>query len=183
MKHPLKARLLAVAGLLAATSIGLAQIERLDLAQMMAKCDGAMVGKIVKNEVFRTDVPTPEMYFTRLTIQGRDLVKGEAKTIEVVYPGGFISRNEGSFNSEAPHADDVKVGNEVVIFHRFEENIGNDVSGHSIYAWHGGLYRVMDTARNGKVVLGRGEGYAISANRKLDDLDKDVTRLFEEGRK
>ena len=182
MKHPSKARLLTVAGLLAATSIGLAQIERLDLAQMMAKADGALVGKIVKNEVFRTDVPTKEMYFTRLTIEGRDLVNSVAKTIEVVYPGGFISREEGSFNSEAPHADDVKVGNEVVIFHRYEDNIGNGVSAHSIYAWHGGLYRVMDT-RTGKIVLGRGDGYAISSNRKLDDLDKDATRLFEEGRK
>jgi hypothetical protein len=180
MKHILtKGRLLATAGLLAAAAVGFAQVERLDLETMLKRtgCEGTIVGKIVKNEVFRTDVPNAGLFFTQLTVEGTDLVTGLPKTIEVKYVGGFISPNEGAFNSEAPHPDDVKVGNEVVIFHKFEEDMGNGVSGHTPYAWHGGVYRVVNTARNGKVVLGRGEGYAISKNWKLAELQTEIARI------
>jgi hypothetical protein len=177
-----KGRLLATAGFLAAAAVGFAQIERLDLPTMLARtgCEGTIVGKIVKNEVFRTDVPNKGLFFTQLTIEGTDLVTGQAKTIEVKYVGGFISPSEGAFNSEAPHPDDVKVGNEVVVFHKFAEDMGNGVSGHTPYAWHGGVYRVVDTARNGKVVLGRGEGYAVSKNWKLADLKTEIARICSE---
>jgi hypothetical protein len=177
-----KGRLLATAGLLAAAAVGFAQVERLDLPTMIQRtgCEGTILGKIVKQEVFRTDVPNKGLFFTQLTVEGTDLVSGLPKTIEVKYIGGFISPNEGAYNSEAPHADDVKVGNEVLIFHKFEEDMGNGVSGHTPYAWHGGVYRVVDTARNGKVVLGRGTGYAVSKNWKLGELKAEIARICSE---
>ena len=139
--------------------------------------ESVMHGKIVANAVFRTDVPEQGLFFTKLQIEGTDLLTGQPKILEVKYIGGFISPTEGAFNSEAPHADDVKVGNEVVIFTYFEENLGNGVSGHAIYALHGGLYRVVNTSRNGKIVLGRGEGYAVSRNWKLEELGARVVEL------
>jgi len=180
MKHMLtKGRLLATAGLVAAAAVGFAQVERLDLATMLKKTggEGTIVGKITQNQVFRTDVPNQGLFFTQLQVDGIDLATGQPKIIDLRYVGGFISPTEGAFNSEAPHVDDVKVGNEVVVFYKWEQDLGNGVSGYTPYAWHGGVYRVINTARNGKVVLGRGVGYAVSRNWKLDELRSEVARL------
>lgn len=169
---------LGAAALVAVASLAWAQIERLTLADMVAKTDNAVEGTIVGSKVFRVDHPVdgPELYFTTLTIQGDSLVDGKPVTVDVTFPGGFINPNEGVHNSEAPAADDVKVGNRVVAFFRKTNNMGGGVSGNQLYASHGGLYRVIET-RNGAVVQGRGDGYAINANTKSVDLRSQVAKL------
>jgi hypothetical protein len=169
---------LTLALALAATTAGLgwSQIERLDLGQMLSKTDNAVAGKIVAAEAFRTDGQVDALYFTRLTIEGRSLVNGRSVLVDVVYPGGFVSPDEGVFNSEAPSADDVKVGNQVVAFYKWSANMGNGVAANQLYTSHGGLYRVLK-ARGGEIVLGRGEGYALANNWQLNELDAEVTRL------
>ena len=74
----------------AAAAVGWAQIERLDLAQMVAKTDNAVLGKIVGKEVVRVDSPRdgPELYFTHLLIEGRSLYTGNAITVPVTFAGG-----------------------------------------------------------------------------------------------
>jgi len=171
-----KALVACAAGIAAIASLGLAQIERLDLSQMVAKTDNAIVGKIVDARVFRTDAPTPQLFFTTLTIQGHSLVNDQPLTVEVTYGGGFISPTEGTFNSEAPAADEVRVGNRVVVFYKHEENIGNGVTCNAPYAWHGGVYRVFNSPQ-GAVVLGKGDGFALSRNWQLAELDTEITRL------
>src|SRR5262245_8545487 len=168
-----KAALASAAGLAVAATLGLAQIERLDLTQMVSKTDDAVVGKIVQSRVVRTDDPVPELYFTTLTIEGKSLYRDEPVTVDVTFAGGFISPTEGVFNSEAPSADDVKLGNRVVAFFKHSENMGNGVSGNALYAAHGGLYRVFNSTQ-GPVVLGRGNGYALSRNWQLDALDAET---------
>jgi hypothetical protein len=166
--------------LAAVGGVGLAQIESLTLEQMVQKTDSAITGTIVKRKVFRVDHPTdgPQLYFTTLTIQGRDLAVGGANTVEVTFPGGFIDEEEGVWNSEAPTADEIKIGNEVVAFYGWIDNMGGDVAANALWASHGGLYRVANS-RSGKVVLGKGDGYAVSSNMDLRKLDADITRFHD----
>jgi hypothetical protein len=169
---------LSVTALLAAGSLASAQIERLDLAQMVAKTDNSLVGTIVGKEVIRIDHPIdgPELYFTTLTVQGNSLIDGKELTVDVTFPGGFIDAEHGVYNSEAPSADDIKTGNRVVAFYKWSPNMGGDLAANALYASHGGIYRTFDN-RKDVVIQGRGEGYAISANVTLTQLKQDVQRL------
>jgi hypothetical protein len=179
-------RALTALALIVAASVGLAQIIRLDLPQMVAQTDDAVLGTITASKVFRTDGDktgqVKELYFTTLTITGRSLSNEQPLTVDVTFGGGFISPKEGCYNSEAPVADDVKVGNQVVAFFKHCDDMGNGLAGNVLYTWHGGLYRVF-TQNGASVVLGRGNGYAISRNWKLDELDTEITRLKQEGKK
>lgn len=173
----MKFRLTLALGLAVLTAgLGWSQIERLDLGQMVAKTDNAIAGRIVSAQAFRTDGQVDALYFTRLTIAGRSLVNDQPLTVEVVFPGGFVSPTEGVFNSEAPSADDIKIGNEVVAFFKWSDNLGNGVAANALYCSHGGLYRVLH-ARGSDIVLGRGDGYALSNNWQLTELDAEITRL------
>jgi len=173
-------RALTLAGglVLAAAAVATAQIERLTLDEMVARTDNAVIATITASRVFRIDHPTDgiELYFTTLTLQGTSLVDGSAQSVDVTYAGGFIDDENGVYNSEAPSADDVKLGNRVVVFYDWTENMGGDVAANALYAAHGGLYRTVEGPA-GTVVLGRGEGYAVSSNMALGDLDKAVTSI------
>jgi hypothetical protein len=90
--------------------------------------------------------------------------------------GGWIDETHGSFNSEAPSADDTKVGNKVVCFYKHVENMGGDFAGNVIYTWHGGIYRTFER-KNDTIVQGRGDGYAISNNVMLSDLQAQIAKM------
>jgi len=164
--------------LAAAGTVGLAQIERLTLDQMVQKTDNAVAGTIVKSKVFRVDHPIdgPELYYTTLTLRGRSLLDSKPLEVDVTFPGGFISETEGVWNSEAPSADEIKLGNEVVAFYGWTDNMGGDVAANALWASHGGLYRIAKS-RKGEVVLGKGQGYAVSSNIELTKLDTQITQL------
>ena len=155
----------------ASAAVGAAQIERLTLGEMVAKTDNAVLAEITGRHVFVVDHPIdgPELYFTRLTLQGESLIDGKPITVDVVYPGGFVDDERGVHNSEAPSADDVKLGNTIVAFYKWSDNLGGDVRGNALYASHGGLFRTVD-GPTGKVVLGRGEGYAVDSNKSVGAL-------------
>ena len=166
---------LAIAGL----SLGLAwaQIERLTLSEMVHRADNCVVGKIASREVFRVDHPTdgPELYFTTLRVDGKSLYNGADISVPVTFAGGVLPDGSGVWNSEAPSADDTALGNEVVVFYKWTDNMGGDVAANALYAAHGGLYRVIK-GRKAKVVLGRGDGYAVDANTTLPDLKAAIGR-------
>lgn len=155
-----------------------ASVERLDLAAMVAKADGSAVGTITARRVVRIDseIDGPELYFTILTLEGRTLATDAPVTLELVYAGGFVDAKHGVWNSEAPAADDVALGNEVVVFYAHTPNMGGGMSGNALYAAHGGIYRTF-AARRGAIVQGRGEGYAVDANVTLADLRARVAKL------
>jgi hypothetical protein len=173
--------LASAAALIAVATLGTAQIERLDLAQMVAKTDNAVIGKIVARHVVRIDHPVdgPELYFTTVTIEGKSLQNDKPVTVDVSHMGGWIDETHGSFNSEAPSADDTKIGNMVVCFYKHVENMGGDFAGNVIYTWHGGIYRTFE--RKGiSIVQGRGDGYAIATNVALTDLKSEITTLAQQ---
>ena len=169
---------LGALALLAAGTAGVAQIERLTLEQMVQKTDGAVVGTISKQKVFKVDHPIdgPDLYYTTLTILGASMFDGRELAIEVTFPGGFIDEENGVWNSEAPRPEEVKVGNRVVAFYAWSDNMGGGVASHALYASHGGLYQVAKSGPK-EVVLGRGEGYAVSSNWELQQLDQEVARI------
>jgi hypothetical protein len=169
---------LSLAALAATMALGSAQIERLDLATMVAKTDNAVYGQITGKKVFRIDHPVdgPELYFTTLTIDGSSLRDGKHLTVDVTFPGGFINEKEGVYNSEAPSADDTKLGSDVVAFYKWTDRTSGDLACNQLYASHGGLYRTVAGA-NGPVVMGRGDGYAVSKNLRVSDLESSVRAL------
>jgi hypothetical protein len=180
MKHLRTTLLLAGAAVLGAAFTA-AQIERLTLGEMLAKTDNSVLAEITAKHVFRVDHPIdgPELYFTTLTLQGESLETGQPITVDVTFPGGFIDDENGVHNSEAPSQDDVKVGNVIVAFYKWSDNMGGDVAANTLYASHGGLYRTVD-GPTGTVVLGRGEGYAIEANKSVTALGTAIRSIIVE---
>jgi len=171
---------LTAGALVTAGALGLAQIERLTLAQMVAKADNAVAGTITNSEVIRIDHPIDgsELYFTHLTIEGQSLVDGADLTVVVTFAGGWIDETHGVNNSEAPAADEIKKGNRVVAFYSWMPNMGGDLAANALYASHGGLYQVVK-GRSGSIVLGKGEGYAVSTNIGLSELGTQISALAE----
>ena len=174
---------LALAGLALGTvaSLGTAQIRALDLTEMIEVADGGLHATITNRRVFRVDHPVdgPELYYTTLTLEGTSLFDERPVTLDVTFPGGFLNEREGCFNSEAPSADDCKIGNEVVAFFTWRGDMGGGVAGNALVASHGGLYRTVPGPR-GATVLGRGDGYAVDRNIKATDLGKAVRKLHVE---
>jgi hypothetical protein len=176
MKLSPLALVLSGLALVTAGTVATAQIEWLDLAQMVAKTDQAVYATITSKQVVRVEASAegPELFFTNLHLEGYSLKDGDPRSIDVWFPGGFINETEGVHNSEAPSADDQKVGNNVVAFYKWQPNMGSGFSGMALYASHGGLYRTFEN-RNGVVVVqGRGDGYAIPTNVTLSDLDTQI---------
>ncbi len=168
----------AAAALALLGAVGLSQIKEMTLPEMVAEADHAVYGEISAQNVFVVDHPVdgPELYFTTITIEGRLVGAETPVTVDVTFQGGFIDDEHGVYNSEAPAADDVKVGNRVVAFYKWLDNMGGDVAANALMCAHGGVYRTMDGPK-GTVVLGRGKGYAVSANTKIEALDAKVSQL------
>ncbi len=164
---------MGVASFLCVAAIASAQIERLTLAQMVSKTDGSVAGTIMSKSV--ETVPDPlgdgSLYFTVLTVQGTSLVDGTAQTLSVAYPGGDLV---GVHNSEAPSADETKVGRSVVVFYKWSDNMGGGFASNALYASHGGLFRTFVTRKGDVVVQGRGMGYAVPTNRVLGGLETEM---------
>lgn len=177
MKLSLPKALGAAALLALAAGSSDAAIERLDLSQMMQRADDAVHGVIVDKQVFRVDHPVDgRMYFTTITVDGTSLTTGQKVQVPVTYLGGWINEQEGADISEAPSEAVTAVGREVVVFYKWLDDMGYGVSANALYAAHGGVYQVVGKASK-KVVLGRGQGYAISSNDTLVNLRKRVTAL------
>jgi hypothetical protein len=169
--------------IIGSAAIGTAQIERLDLPTMLQKADDAVYGTITHSEAIRIDHPVdgPELYYTHITVDGRSLSTGLPSQTVITFHGGFIDDENGVYNSEAPSADDVKIGSKVVAFYSWTDNMGGDLAANALYAGHGGIYQTVK-GRKGTVVLGRGDGFAVNKNIMLADLDSEVSRLRKEQR-
>jgi len=179
MKSSLSKLLVSGAALVATATLAWASIQRLDLAAMMKLSDNAVIGRITQRETIRIDHPVdgPELYYTALTIEGRSLRDDQNVTVVVWFGGGFVDARHGVHNSEAPSDDDQKIGNQVVAFYRWEENMGGDHAGNALVAWHGGLYRTFASRTGKTIVQGRGDGYAIPTNVELGELATQVKAL------
>ena len=179
MKFRLPPSLLAGLALLGVATLGVAQIERLDLPKMVEKADRGIFGVITDRHVVRFDheVDGRNLFFTHLTIQGEDLATGAPKTVVVTHAGGFVNAREGVYNSEAPPADATELGRRVVAFYAYTDNMGGDLAANTLYASHGGLFQVIEGRGDSSIVLGQGDGYAISQNMPWSQLREQVAVL------
>lgn len=167
-------------GFALAGTLGLAQIKSLTLREIVDDSDHAVFGTIVDSQVsMRPDPEHGEFYFTTITIEGRRLTDGAVVSVPVTFYGGFLDEEHGYWNSEAPIADDVEVGNRVVAFYRWADDMGGGMPANALYMAHGGLYRSVE-GPNGTMILGRGEGYAVDKNVRLTSLDGAVAKLHTE---
>ncbi len=157
-----------------------ARIERLDLETMVKRCDNAVLGEIVARHVFAIDEAgsADRLYFTRLTIEGYSLRDRVPIRVDVHFQGGFIDDEQGVYNSEAPSADDTRIGARAVVFYKWMENMGGGFSGNALYAAHGGLFRTVDGPL-GTVALGRGASFAVANNVSTASLETAVSRIRE----
>jgi hypothetical protein len=160
------------------TAIASASIERLTLRQMVERADDAVFGEIIEREV--TAVPLErdgeEMYFTTLHVRGQSVLNGKQVTVTVSYPGGVLNKRRGSFNSEAPSADDVALGGKVLVFYKWSDNMGGGFAANALYASHGGLFKSFKDKQGRVVVKGRGKGYAVPKNLRLTQLETDARK-------
>ena len=173
------AQVLPLSGVLlfaALVPVALASIERLTLRQMVHKTDGVVYGEIVDRIVTAVTVfdGAEELYFTTLHVEGRSLVDGKQAKVAVSFPGGFLDGERGVDNSEAPSADDQALGNQVIVFYKWSDNMGGGFASNALYASHGGLFRTFVTRKGDVVVQGRGTGYAVPFNRTLGPLETEV---------
>jgi len=157
----------------------LAQIKSFTLDEMVQTADEAVYGQIVSSRVSRVDHPVDgsDLYFTTLTIEGRALSDARPTTVDVSFRGGFLDATQGVFNSEAPAAGDVQVGKRVVAFYRWADDMGGGFAANALVAAHGGIYRTVEGPQ-GAAVLGRGAGYAVSANVRLSHLETAVGQIY-----
>ena len=160
---------------LAATAA--AQVKSMDLPEMVSVADQAVHGRILSKRVARIDAPDGRtLYYTTMTVEGRLLDAGTPVRVDVTFSGGFLNEEEGYWHSEAPSADDTRVGNDVVLFTKWTDGMGGALRANWIVAEHGGLFRTVD-GPDGPLALGRGQGYAIAKNVRVADLSKAVERI------
>lgn len=160
--------LLAGAASLALVQVGRACIEELDLPKMVAKTDAAVRGTITDVRTVRYVPPGDDrLIFTILTVDGTDLYTGQPRVLEAAFLGGTFQGDAMNVTS-MPAPDEYRVGNDVVVFSAPVEGWGPEVD-RCVYASMGGIFRVV-SGRKGEVVLGKGEGFAVSNNVRLDDL-------------
>ena len=157
-----------------------AQVKAMDLTEMVTVCDHAVYGQIVSKQVRRIDASEKtqgrDLYYTTLTIAGRSLEDGTAVQVDVSYPGGFVSEEEGYWHSESPGDDETKIGSHIVAFYKWMPAMGGAHTTNWLYANHGGIYQSVQGPK-GALVLGRGPGYAVKKNLQVTDLEKSVQRI------
>lgn len=173
---------LTAAALVAASLVGKAQIARLSLEDMTTLTDNGIVGTIVGQRVIDlSNDYEGQLIYTVLTIEGESLVDGRKTTVDVVKRGGWLDRKEGIgvWDSEAPSDEETEIGKRIVAYYHWVDNIGSGVGANRLFASHGSLFRTVE-GPNGLVVMGRGDGYAIANNMKLESLRQATRAILED---
>ena len=171
--------LLAAAAMVGVGTLGQSQILRVNLQQMVDMTDGAIMGTITASETIRIDHPIdgPELYYTTLFVEGNSMIAGEPMTMGVSFPGGFVDAENGVFNSEAPASSDIAIGNRIVAFYKWSDNMGGDFASNALFASHGGIYTTFENGSGDLIVQGRGQGYAIQSNMTVQNLEGQVRAM------
>ena len=158
---------------------GDACVEALTLPEMVAKTDAAVLGTVVDVHAVRWQPEDDDrLIYTVVTVEGEDLYTGKRRTLEAAFLGG-VHQGEAMLVTSMPAPSEYRIGNEVLVFSAPVEGWGPDVD-RCMYAAMGGIFRAIDT-RGGKVLLGKGEGAAVSRNLRLADLRAGIADARREG--
>lgn len=172
-----KTRLLGLSAALVAVlgALGSSAILELNLDEIVTQSDQAVYGEVIERSVHKVVTEESTDYYTTLTIEGRLVGSKTPVTVDVTYGGGFISEEEGVYNSESPSDAETQVGRSIVAFYKWQDGFAG-AGANALYNAHGGLFRT-DVGPAGTIVLGRGKGYAIDRNIGLTKLDGEVTSI------
>jgi hypothetical protein len=139
---------------------------------MVAKTDVAVHGTITNVRTVRYTPPGDDrLIFTLLTVAGTDLATGLPRSLEAAFLGGTHGADSMIVTS-MPAPSEYRLGNEVVVFSAPVEGWGPEIE-RCVYASMGGIFRSIES-RNGDVVLGKGQGFAVDKNLRLSDLQAAV---------
>lgn len=167
----------ALAGLVLAGTTAYACIEALDLNKMVSKTDVAVRGTITNVRTVKYTPPGDDrIVYTLVTVEGEDLYTGQPRTIEAGFVGGSFG-GDSMMVTSMPAPADYRVGSKVVAFSAPVQGWGPEVS-RCLYASYGGLFKEIST-KNGSVVLGKGDGFAIEKNVAVDDLRAQIRTALE----
>lgn len=169
----------ALAGLLAVGS-AVACIEALDLNKMVSKTDAAVHGTITAVRTVKYTPPGDDrIIYTLVTVEGEDLYTGKPRTLEAGFVGGTYG-DESMMVTSMPAPSEYRVGSKVVVFSAPVAGWGPIER--CVYAAMGGIFREVST-RQGGVVLGKGEGFAIERNMGVEELRAGIAAALEAKRK
>jgi hypothetical protein len=139
-------------------------IKALTLTEMVADTDTAVSGEITQVRCVKSHVDGHgDFIYTIVTVEGEDLYTGQARTLDAAFLGGTY-QGESMLVTSMPAPAEYAVGNEVIVFSAPVGDWHPEIA-HSVYAAMGGIFRV----HNG-VVFGKGEGFAVERNQRLDTL-------------
>ncbi|HKB16536.1 MAG TPA: hypothetical protein VKF62_10745 [Planctomycetota bacterium] len=140
-----------------------AAIERLDLGQMVQKSGGAVAGRIESVTSTLHELPdVGEHVFTHVRIVGTDFYTGAPADVTVSFIGGRLGDLD-QYCCEQPSSAELRIGNRVLAFYKWAPGMGGGAGMNGLYASHGGIFQILSGPK-GDVVLGKGDGYAVSAN-------------------
>lgn len=174
-----------VAALAAVALLGGARdLQTLTLADLLARSDGGVAGRIESRSVRAVDVGDgAPMYFTTIHVVGTDLATGKDARVDVVFAGGFVDETHGTFNASAPAAHETRVGRGVIAFHRRSNDIAGGFAGDVLVGARAGLFTTFDSRRGATIVQGRGRGHAIVKNVTLERLRATVSETLERSKR
>lgn len=170
------------AGLLV-SAVAFAQIESLNLAQMIERANSAIVGNVIEKKTWEGTLEgVPNLLeFTTITVEGEDLYSGKNVKRDITYLG-----SEARPVSEMPVENESRVGTRAIFFSMPLPKFGGRDNQNALIAAQNGIFR-LEAGPKGDVVVGKGAGAAIDTNVFLKDLRGNVTselaKIRKEGRK
>ncbi len=183
-----------VLGLIAALLAGAASacIEALTLPKMLSRIQvrgpvipGVPRGDVVEGKVTGvrsvrinpTGMDFDDRIYTVVEVTGTSLLTGRPVRQEAAFLGGVFQGESMLVTSMPGNPRLYSPGNEVVIFAAPVNDWHPSIT-HAIYAATGGIYQVVGTPRHGKVVLGKGEGFAVDRNLPVSELRQSIARIL-----
>ncbi|MEM8709836.1 MAG: hypothetical protein AAGG01_02705 [Planctomycetota bacterium] len=148
---------------------GLTQAEALSLAS------GAFLGTIVDAEVREVDAGDGgSIFLTALTVRGTGLAPAsgasQEEEHEVVFFGGFVDDERGTFNSSAPPAHRTRIGRRVFYYYESQVDLPGGMRADALLRGDAGLFTAFESPSGDLIVQGRGNNAAIPNNLRSDEL-------------
>lgn len=146
---------------------------------MLERADSAVIGSVIEKRVWHGPLQgfDAEPEFTTLIVRGDDLIAGGQVDREITYLG-----SESRPVSDMPAESETRVGTRVVAFSKSVGAWGGRASQRSLIAAQGGVFRV-EAGPKGDVVMGKGEGFAVSETVFASELRTRVARELAEIRR
>ncbi len=145
-----------------------AGIKAMTLPELMELTQDTMLVTILDKTTEPIVVNEERWVFTKMTVAGESLRTGEAVSTDLHFWGSHDPTDRFTI-SEMPTLQDTRVGTRVVVF----TNNDDRFDGRTFVNHLAAIFRV-ESAFQTEVVMGKGEGAAVSKNAKLSDVRTQV---------